>query len=231
MIDSNRIFSPIMNQRWIGALALLGATSCLSPITHVMAQSDNVASNPDLATVPCREVMIQSGSSRDITVAFLHGFILGKSGNTVIQSELLTNSTETFYQACLSQPDANAITVLEESLTKAFITGTVTYRERIALPGDVTVRVTLQDVSQINAANAILAEVLFQPGKRSVPLPFSLTYDPSKIELGRPGYVVVSEVFDPSGKTLWVTGEPYEVFSADDADYQPEVNLLLKQVR
>lgn len=47
--------------------------------------------------------------------------------------------------------------------SRATVTGTVTYRERIALPPGATVTVRLQDVSRADAPAEVLAEEMIVP--------------------------------------------------------------------
>lgn len=67
----------------------------------------------------------------------------------------------------------------------AEVTGTVTYRERIALPDDAVIEVTLSDVSRQDAPAPIIARTTFVSGGRQVPLPFRLGYDRVAIEPSR----------------------------------------------
>jgi putative lipoprotein len=62
------------------------------------------------------------------------------------------------------------------------LSGTVAYRERIALPQDAVVQVQLSDVSVQDAAAPVIAETTVKPEGRQVPLPFELRYDPSKLD-------------------------------------------------
>lgn len=63
----------------------------------------------------------------------------------------------------------------------ATLTGTVTYLQRIALPPDAVVHVTLADVSLQDApAQKVTEQIITEPGQ--VPVPFELTYDPKVID-------------------------------------------------
>lgn len=64
----------------------------------------------------------------------------------------------------------------------AAITGTVTYRQRIALPSDATVVVSLEDVSRVDAPAINLAVLSIVTRRQHVPIPFELKYDPSQID-------------------------------------------------
>ena len=65
------------------------------------------------------------------------------------------------------------------------VTGTVAYRERMALPPDAVVEVRLSDVSRQDVAAPVIAETTILPEGRQVPIPFELRYDPGKIEPNR----------------------------------------------
>ena len=62
------------------------------------------------------------------------------------------------------------------------VTGTVTYRERIALSPTAVVRVQLQDASLQDVAATIIDSVTIRPNGRQVPLPFTLHYDTARIQ-------------------------------------------------
>ena len=64
----------------------------------------------------------------------------------------------------------------------ATVTGTVSYRERIAIVGDAEVRVELLDVSRQDAPARKLAEQVQTLEGRQVPIPFELTYDADDID-------------------------------------------------
>ena len=57
------------------------------------------------------------------------------------------------------------------------LSGTVAYRERIALPPDAVLTVRLLDVSRADAASVTLGETRVETDGRQVPLPFTVRYD------------------------------------------------------
>ena len=61
------------------------------------------------------------------------------------------------------------------------VSGTVSYKERVALPPDAVVEVWIRDVSPLVLVAALIAETTVQPEGRQVPLPFELRYDPNRI--------------------------------------------------
>lgn len=86
----------------------------------------------------------------------------------------------------------------------AALTGTVTYRERIALPPDAVVTVRLLDVSLADAPSVTLAEQAIRAEGRNVPIPYTLAYDPGRVD-ARHRYVVRAEIRDGAGALRWTT--------------------------
>lgn len=82
--------------------------------------------------------------------------------------------------------------------------GTVAYRERIALIPDAVITVQIRDVSLQDAPSITIASTEFKSEGRQVPIPFSLKYDPAKIEPRRT-YSVFARIGDSTGRALWIT--------------------------
>jgi len=61
------------------------------------------------------------------------------------------------------------------------VTGTVTYRERIALPPDAALEVSLEDISRADAPADVLGRATVQPAGQ-VPIRFSIPFDPSHVD-------------------------------------------------
>ena len=62
------------------------------------------------------------------------------------------------------------------------VSGTVAYRERIAMPENAVLTMQLQDVSLADAPAKVIAEQKFTFAGHQVPLPFELHYDSTKID-------------------------------------------------
>src|SRR5690554_1874954 len=61
------------------------------------------------------------------------------------------------------------------------ITGTVAYRERIALPDQAVVTISLQDVSLADAPAKVITSQRIETQGKQVPFNFKLAYDAAKI--------------------------------------------------
>ncbi|WP_095108121.1 YbaY family lipoprotein [Pseudomonas sp. Irchel 3E20] len=109
---------------------------------------------------------------------------------------------------------------------KASLDGEVFYLQRIALPPNATLSVSLQDVSLADAPARVLDQQS-GPIKGQVPLPFHLTYDPLLVE---PGHrYSVSARIEADGKLLFITTEHHAV-QLNGQDPQP-LKVRVDQVR
>ncbi|MEZ5462308.1 HdeA/HdeB family chaperone [Dokdonella sp.] len=89
------------------AFALLAA-SLAAPATA----ADNDDKN--LANYTCKEVMLFSGKDRDVAIAVLHGYLLGKSGGTTFNTDVLAAGTDRFMDYCLDNPTRKALESMEK---------------------------------------------------------------------------------------------------------------------
>ncbi|MGF1754145.1 YbaY family lipoprotein [Vibrio makurazakiensis] len=80
---------------------------------------------------------------------------------------------------CQSEPQPQ----LEVSSIQT-IEGTVSYRERIALPEGALVTVTLEDISLADAPAMVIGKHRFETNGQQVPIAFSLDFDSRKIKQG-----------------------------------------------
>ncbi|AYM81976.1 META domain-containing protein [Agrobacterium tumefaciens] len=99
----------------------------------------------------------------------------------------------------------------------ASLRGSVSYRERIALPPGATVTVRLIDVSLADAPSQTIAETTIRP-RGQVPVPFVLRYDDRDIR-GRRSYALSAEIRDRD-RLLFTTTRRYSVLTGgrDDTD-------------
>ena len=60
----------------------------------------------------CKDILRESGSNREVAIAFLHGFLLGKSGASKFNIGILTKQTDDFVDRCLDNPNEKAVDVM-----------------------------------------------------------------------------------------------------------------------
>jgi uncharacterized lipoprotein YbaY len=86
----------------------------------------------------------------------------------------------------------------------ATVSGTVTYPQRIALPPDAVLEVSLQDISTPGAAAQELGKVTIPTASRQVPIPFEISYDPAEI-VDNHTYAVRARILDGNGDLIWTS--------------------------
>ena len=113
----------------------------------------------------------------------------------------------------------------EDSSAAATVTGTVTYRPRIALSPDATVVVTLEDVSLADAPSTVIAGRAIRTAGQQVPIPFSLAYDPAEI-VPQHRYIVRAKIFYDNG-LRWTSTTAYPVITQGSPT---EVTIEVQQI-
>ncbi|MDA0147896.1 YbaY family lipoprotein [Vibrio sp. LaRot3] len=107
------------------------------------------------------------------------------------------------------------------------ISGSVAYRERIALPEHAVVTVKLQDVSLADAPAKVIAEQTIQTNGAQVPFDFKLMYDASSI-IPNHTYSVSARI-EVDGKLRFITDTINPAIT--DANNTTQFNLMLVGVR
>jgi hypothetical protein len=84
----------------------------------VLALAGSYSASPASAEEPgdrtieqynCKDVMRESGSNRDVAIAFLHGFITGKSGSSKFNVDAIHKQTNAFIERCLDNMSETAL--------------------------------------------------------------------------------------------------------------------------
>ena len=78
------------------------------------AESAQAQTQPDrtIEQFKCKDVMREADQNRAVAIAFLHGYLLGKSGDSKFNVEVLENQTDSFIEKCLDNPQAKAEDVM-----------------------------------------------------------------------------------------------------------------------
>ena len=108
----------------------------------------------------------------------------------------------------------------------ASVTGTVTYRQRVALTPGAVVEVKLLDVSRADAPSVTIAEQVFKPAGRQVPIEFELRYDPRRIEQNR-RYAVRARILE-GVKLRFTSTQVYPVITGGNPN---AVEVIVSPVR
>jgi HdeA/HdeB family len=97
------------------AISKLALTAAV--ITNVFFLSAAFAQGPEMRTVEqytCKDIMRESGADRDVAIAFLHGFFLGKAATTTFNLDVIHTQTTDFIERCLSNPLDKAVDVMSK---------------------------------------------------------------------------------------------------------------------
>jgi putative lipoprotein len=105
---------------------------------------------------------------------------------------------------------------------QAAVTGTVTYRERIALPADAVVNVQLQDVSLADAPAMVVGVQVIETEGKQVPIPYKVEYDSDAI-VENHSYAVRAEIRDGTGKLLFTTTSVHPVITRGNPTKDVEI--------
>jgi len=84
-------------------LALLFAAAAPGPVRAQDSKDRTVEQ------YTCKDVMRESGSNRDVVIAFLHGYLLGKSGSSKFNLDVLRKQSDDFIERCLDNPAEKAV--------------------------------------------------------------------------------------------------------------------------
>ncbi|MUK63232.1 YbaY family lipoprotein [Aliivibrio fischeri] len=114
-----------------------------------------------------------------------------------------------------------------EAATTQSVTGTVGYRERIALPANAVVTVTLADISLADAPSKTITEQTFEVGENSSPFAYDLEFNTADI-IANHRYAVRATI-KVDGKLRFTTDTNYAVITDEAATLNQD--LLLKGVR
>jgi len=112
----------------------------------------------------------------------------------------------------------------QTNAAQASLSGTIAYRERIALPPDAAIEVKLQDVSASNGMANTIAESVFSPGGKQVPIPFQLSYNPADINPAHK-YQLQANI-RVNGKLMFASSLPYPVLTQGAPS---QVAMMLQQ--
>ncbi|ADJ29379.1 YbaY family lipoprotein [Nitrosococcus watsonii] len=124
--------------------------------------------------------------------------------------------------ACSNSDDQPVSNDSHHDLQKKTISGMVSYRERMALPPNTTVRVVLEKINQASGTSQQIAEQVVEPS-HSVPIPFRLEYKPVPLESDHK-FSLQAQILKADGQLLWTTTVRKEV---NPNDPPPSITLTL----
>ena len=97
------------------------------------------------------------------------------------------------------------------------VSGSIAYRERIALPEDAQIEVRIDDVSLADAPSKTVARQAFAADGQQVPIAFLIRFDRSAIE-PRHSYAVAARITGADGKLMFSTDTRNSVTFGDESE-------------
>ena len=91
----------------LGTLAIMLAGGLALGSAQAESQPDRT-----IEQFKCKDVMREPDQNREVAIAFLHGYLLGKSGDSKFNVETLEKQTDAFIDECLDNPQARAEEVM-----------------------------------------------------------------------------------------------------------------------
>jgi hypothetical protein len=92
----------------------IAATSAMLLFSGATTFAEEETSPNDMNDYLCKDVMRLSGDDRENTLAFVHGYRLGKKGTTQFDVGELTVLTDKFIEHCLDNPNDKALAAFEK---------------------------------------------------------------------------------------------------------------------
>ena len=127
---------------------------------------------------------------------------------------------------CQNAEESSA-TVEVKPVEMAFVEGSIYYRERIALPDNAQVSVSLQDISLADAPSVLLAKQEFEANGNQVPFYFKLDYNKANI-LPQHTYSVSARI-EVDGELIFITDTVFPVIT--DVNQTHKLDLMLVNAR
>ena len=97
----------VVNKLVIGLMLMLGLIGIASA---------NEEDGRNVNDILCKDVLRTSGNDRDIAMAFMHGYLMGQSGENMIHRAKLYKASDDFIEACLNDTSSKAITMLKKQI-------------------------------------------------------------------------------------------------------------------
>ena len=97
---------------------ILAAAALASAIATANVTFAQPGADRTIEQYSCKDVMREGAGSREIAVAFLHGYLLGKSGSSKFNLVDLEKQSDNFVEYCLDHPAEKAEAAMIQSKKK-----------------------------------------------------------------------------------------------------------------
>ncbi|MBP9906709.1 MAG: hypothetical protein KBF66_14200 [Rhodoferax sp.] len=107
----------MIETRKSGLWALMAAAALAAPMA--LAQ-DRAAANPPtpkqvgIDELDCRTLLRLGGEERSFTILYLHGYISGKRGQTLLPAQQLAQETDKVIDQCIDRPNDKLLPLFDK---------------------------------------------------------------------------------------------------------------------
>ena len=101
-----------MRRRFAMKIGILATVLVSASICGVVPALSQASSEREIERFTCKDVMREPNTSREVAIAFLHGYLLGKSGTSKFDVDVLKTQTDSFVDQCLDHPAEKAVDVM-----------------------------------------------------------------------------------------------------------------------
>lgn len=118
MVAANRLrnaFAIIDTHRYFNYCVNAALLCCLVATNSSYAQTIE----SDLSDFSCASLLISSGTERDLSFAFLHGYLHGEMQQTILKPDDLAFASDSLIEQCLASVDESALTLLRKIYSKS----------------------------------------------------------------------------------------------------------------
>jgi HdeA/HdeB family len=89
--------------------ALFASTVALTVMASFGPAWAQNKSDRSVGQYTCKDIMRESGASREVSIGFIHGYLLGKAGAAKFNVDDLLKQTDAFIDRCLDNPTEKAL--------------------------------------------------------------------------------------------------------------------------
>lgn len=132
-------------------------------------------------------------------------FVLSSAALAVAISGCADKSKDVAVPTSVSQAQGQQSAVIQQPN----VSGTVWIRQKIALPADAVLTVTLSDASVADAPSKVLSQRVVRTNGKQAPFQFTLPFNPADIQPG--ARILLSAAVTVDGKMMFVTDSVHQV--------------------
>jgi len=90
-----------MRHYWLGIALFTIATAAVA--------EEAIRTHADITTLTCKDIMSADDRGRELSMAYMHGYLNGKSGNTKLELDKNAGITDKVRDHCLDNPTAKFV--------------------------------------------------------------------------------------------------------------------------